>query len=109
MDEKRLRDNVRTVLASLAAMEDSKSAFARKCGTTPSNVGHWLAGDTIPSLEKLLEIANIYGVPLSTMVGGMVAEQASLTPDEEELLAAYRELDAAGRLTLREVARRIRA
>ena len=108
MDEMAMRTSIRGTLESLSKLEKSKSAFARKCGTTPSNVGHWLAGDTVPSLEKLLEIANVYGLPLSAFVGGTKAEPVTLSNDERELLDTFRSMDGVGRRMLLATARAYR-
>ena len=104
-----VREALRRSIVALADGEPSRSEFARKVGTTPQNVAHWCAGDTVPSLEKIGEIAAAYGLPIGALFDGADYEKIGLMPDEEELLKAYRELDAAGRMTLREVARRIHA
>jgi len=86
---------IRATLTALANQEPSKSEFARKVNTTPSNVGHWLAGDTVPSLDKLVEISQIYELPLAAFTGtGPEGSSLALLPDEVELLEAYRTLPA---------------
>lgn len=100
-----VRENVRGVISSLAAREPSQAAFARKVGISPQNVVHWLAGDTVPSLEKMADIAEVYGLPIGTLLEGPAAAPAELMPDEAEVVELMRSMTGAGRAMLVEVAR----
>ena len=99
-----VRENVRGVICSLAAREPSQAAFARKVGVTPQNVVHWMSGDTVPSLEKMADIAEAYGLPIGTLLDGPAGAPAELLPDEEAVVELMRQMNGAGRKMLLSVA-----
>lgn len=103
-----VREALRRNIIALAASEPSKSAFARKVGTTVQNVAHWCAGDTVPSIEKMGEIAAAYGLPIGALFDGADYEKVGLAPDEAELLDIFRALDRIGRKMLLSTARAYR-
>jgi transcriptional regulator with XRE-family HTH domain len=50
------------------ALEDrgwTRAELARRLGTTPSAVTHWLCGRRVPSLESALRLRDIIGVPVT--------------------------------------------
>ena len=98
-------ETVRGVISSLVAREPSQAAFARKVGVSPQNVVHWLSGDTVPSLEKMADIAEAYGLPIGALIDGPSYEPAELMPDEAEVVELMRSMNAHGAKMLVTVAR----
>lgn len=47
--------------------EISKTEFGRKLDVTPQTVSSWLAGRTIPSMTKIVEMTHILDVPLNVI------------------------------------------
>ena len=91
-----VRETVRGVISSLAAREPSQAAFARKVGVSPQNVTHWLVGDTVPSLEKMADIAEAYDLPIGALIDGPSYKPAELLPDEAEVVGLMRKMNAHG-------------
>lgn len=98
-----VREEVRGALIRLCGSEPSKAEFARKCRTTQQNVQNWLNGTSMPTVEKLVEIADVYGQSLDALVGREVAT-TGLLPDEEAVVALMRQMNGAGRSMLVTVA-----
>lgn len=101
-----VRGTVRHHIVELVEAEKSQSEFARKVGATPQNVRNWIAGDSSPSLDKLADIAEAYGLTpgaLLEMPGDR--ELTALTPEEAEVVELMRSMTGAGRAMLVEVAR----
>ena len=105
-----VRAAVQRALSALAKLEPSKASFARRCNSTSQNVAHWLSGQNMPPVDKLVEIADAYGASLDVMTGRCEADAApdALMPDERELLASFRSMDDDARLVLMTLARRMR-
>lgn len=103
-----VREALRLNIVALVGRERHRSEFARKVGTTPQNVSHWCAGDTVPSLEKMGEIAAAYGLPIGALFDGADYEKVGLTADEDELLETFRSMDMVGRRMLLATARAYR-
>ena len=99
------REAVQRFLEQLCIGEKSKAAFARKCGVSQQNVQNWVKGQNIPDVEKLVEIADIYGKSLDEAVG---REAPGLPADEAEILEVFRGLDRTGRRMLLATARSFR-
>lgn len=90
-----VRGAVRTTLAKLCDKEPSKAAFGRKVGTTQQNVQNWVNGFSMPPVEKLVEIADVYGLSLDAMVGrGDVPDM--LSEEEAEVVGLMRQMDLNG-------------
>ena len=90
-----VRESVRCALIRLCDGEPSKAAFARKCGTTQPNVQNWINGTSMPTVEKLVEIADIYGLSLDSFVGRDELP-SGLTEDEAEVVGLMRKMNAHG-------------
>lgn len=67
-------------------------------------VNAWLTKGTIPDSSMLISLAEFFGCSVDYLLGRTdtdlklgVGGVDQLTPDEEELLSYYRELDRAGR------------
>lgn len=99
----KVRESVRYSIISLIEQEGGPTAFARKVGATPQNVRNWVAGDSCPSIEKLGEIAEVYDVPVGSLMGDR--GDVTLPPDEDELLGLYRSMSGQGKAMLLQVAR----
>ena len=108
MGENEIRASIRRWIATLAALEPSKAAFARKVGSTPQNVTHWTSGEKIPAIETIVHIADVYDMSVDTLFGRPV-KKSTLSPDEDEVLEALRTMNADGRRALVAVARGLKA
>ena len=98
-----VREEVRMALVRLCGSEPSKAEFARKCGTTQQNVQNWLKGTSMPTVEKLVEIGDVYGLDMDELVGRKVTP-SGLMPDEEAVVELMRQMNAQGRKMLLSVA-----
>jgi transcriptional regulator with XRE-family HTH domain len=56
----------RRTLSELLA-NHNKSAIARKLGVEPSTVWRWIRGETMPSADKLIELAELLGINAATI------------------------------------------
>ena len=90
---------------------------ARRAGLTFSRLGEWERGTdshtgkaVLPPREALLRLARVYGVPpepLLAMAG--YRTERDLTPEEERLLAAFRQLPETERqAAVADLERRVR-
>lgn len=67
-----------TVFAELMEKSGlSISETARKIGISPSTITDWRAGRTTPKADKLLKIANFYGVSVEYLMTGKDTEKES--------------------------------
>lgn len=101
------RESITYSLRSLATLEPSRTDFARRVASTPQNVAHWLNDGKLPSIDKLVEIADVYDVSLDAMAGREA--RSALMPEEMELVRLMRRMDETGRSTLVQVARALEA
>lgn len=89
-------------LQKLVGSYDSKSDFARKCGTTPSTLNGWLKGTSAPDVPKLLKIVRETGVDIRELVGLPVNEEskvaATIEPGSPEKKKALQEQSRNGNL-----------
>jgi transcriptional regulator with XRE-family HTH domain len=61
----------------------------------------WEAGKKKPTRDNLQALADLYGVSMDYLIGREETEKEQTQNDEEiELLAIYRQLNAAGRAAL---------
>ena len=102
----KVRHAVQASIVALVITAGSQRAFAKRVGTTESNVVHWMKGTSTPTIDKLAEIADAFGLPVTAMVqlDGEV-ETPALMPDEVELLHAYRALETETKKAVLEVMR----
>lgn len=69
-----------------------------KAGVTQQHISMIITGERkSPGIEKLAAIARALDVSLDWLAFGRTRDPAVLTPDEDELLRAYRTLREAGR------------
>lgn len=95
MMDSEIRNEVQRTLTRLCSLEPSKAAFARKCGTTQQNVQNWVNGFSMPPVEKLVEIADLYGMSLDAMIGrGAVPD--GLSEDETAVVELMRQMNGHG-------------
>lgn len=86
----------------------SRKWLALKANISLMYIGQLLSGTSKkPSLEVATAIAKAFEVPLEWLAGGesMEVDPPDLTPDEQELLALYRELHPDARRMFLEVTR----
>ena len=82
----------------------SQSQLADKLGVTRAAVSQWENGTFYPRMGMVQKIAGVFHVKVSDVIGSN-RPTGELSYDEEQLLAAYRELNAKGRARLLEDAR----
>lgn len=70
-------DAFRQRLLDIIQKERSRSAFAKKCGVSESLLRNYLAGPTLPSIEKAAMIADAAGVSLLWLIEGVGGESKS--------------------------------
>ena len=99
VDKTPVRESVQYALVKLCDGEPSKAAFARKVGVSPQNVQNWINGQNMPPVEKLAEIADMYGLSLDSMVGRDELP-GGLADDETAVVEAMRKMDRHARAAL---------
>lgn len=75
----------------------SISETARQIGIPPSTITDWRAGRTSPKADKLLKIANFYGVSIEYLLTGAETLNNGLLDDERKILSIYKKLNATGK------------
>ena len=80
--------------------------LAKKLNVSVSTVGMWESTSQIPTAKKLLEVAALFNVSVDTLLdasditpeeraaGATATKKESITPIEDELLYAFREVGA---------------
>lgn len=75
----------------------SISETARQIDIPPSTITDWRAGRTTPKADKLLKIANFYGVSIEYLLTGAETANKGLLDDERKILSYYKKLNATGK------------
>ena len=90
------------VAALRGAMKQSE--FAERLGVHRNSVLGWEAGKRLPDGESLVRMSEAFGADISYILTGKSGGVApSLRPDEEELLANYRQANSDGRERIRQI------
>lgn len=82
----------------------SQSQLADKLGVTRGAVSQWENGTSFPRMGMIQRIAGAFRVKVSDVIGQNEPD-GSLSYDEEQLIEAYRKLNAKGRARLLEDAK----
>lgn len=82
----------------------SQSQLADKLGVTRAAVSQWENGTFYPRMGMIQKMAGVFHVKVSDVIGQNEPD-GSLSYDEEQLLSAYRQLNAKGRARLLEDAK----
>ncbi len=85
----------------------SQREFAEKIGVSPSTISMYEVGQREPDFETEEKIADYFNIDLNTLRGKDVESPAAtpaLSPDREELLANYDNLNEEGQQKVREYA-----
>lgn len=82
----------------------SQSQLADKLGVTRAAVSQWENGTFFPRMGMVQRIAGVFGVKVSDVIGNNHST-GELSYEEEQLLKAYRQLNAKGRARLLEDAK----
>ena len=69
-----------------------------------STVSAWLRGEKLPGKEHLDALARLFGVPASALLAELASTFDPRNGDEQQLVDAYRALDARQRAALLEIA-----
>lgn len=106
-----VREHVQCKLIELCNTEPNKSVFAKRVNASRTNVDHWLAGRSAPTIDKLMEIANIYNINVSDFFPpeedyepGTCVRKSNDSDNEQSLISAFRRLNDGGRAFLMECA-----
>lgn len=92
--------------ARIAALRGAmkQSEFAERLGVHRNSVVGWEAGKRLPDGESLVRMSEEFGADISYVLTGKSGGTApSLRPDEEELLAHYRQANSDGRERIRQI------
>ena len=90
----------------VAALRGSmkQSEFAERLGVHRNSVVGWEAGKRLPDGESLVRMSEEFGADVSFILTGKSGGAAPrLRPDEEELLANYRQANSDGRERIRQI------
>ena len=71
--------------ASRKAGGYTQSEIAEKLGVSFQAVRLWERGETLPELDKLVELASLFGISLDWLIAGR--EEERILPEFEELLS----------------------
>lgn len=82
----------------------SQSQLADKLGVTRAAVSQWENGTFSPRMGMVQRIAGVFHVKVSDVIGSN-HHTGDLSYEEEQLLSAYRQLNAKGRARLLEDAK----
>lgn len=92
--------------ARIAALRGAmkQSEFADRLGVNRNTVSRWEGGERLPDGAGLLRMASEFGADISYILTGQSGGVApSLRPDEDELLANYRQANSDGRERIRQI------
>lgn len=74
----------------------SQKYVALAIGVAPPQISKWESGTTLPTLDKLIKLAELYEVTLDEIVGRSVTKEEH-TLEETQLIAVFRQLTTVGR------------
>jgi transcriptional regulator with XRE-family HTH domain len=92
--------------ARIAALRGAmkQSEFAERLGVNRNTVSRWEGGERLPDGSGLLRMREAFGADINVILTGQAGGVApSLRPDEEELLAHYRQANSDGRERIRQI------
>lgn len=82
----------------------SQKYVALTIGIKPSSVSLWESGNTFPSIDNLIKLADLYNVTVDELLGRSTArdeaDYVGLTLDEKHVMRLYRDLSDAGKEAL---------
>ena len=81
-----------------------QSEFAERLGVNRQTISRWEAGERLPDGSSLLRMREAFGADINVILTGQAGGVApELRPDEEELLAHYRQANSDGRERIRQI------
>ena len=90
------------IAALRGAMKQSE--FAERLGVHRNSVVGWEAGKRLPDGESLVRMSEEFGADVSYILTGKTGGVApQLPPDEDQLLAHYRQANSDGRERIRQI------
>ena len=82
----------------------TQAGFAQRLGVSRSSVEGWEAGKRLPDGSSLLRMREAFGADINVLLTGQAGGVApNNRPDEEELLANYRQANSDGRERIRQI------
>ncbi len=79
---------------------------SKATGITPSTFTDWKKGRYVPKIDKILLIANYFGVSLDYLMGNDISSDSDsfyTTPEEQAIISAYRACDEMGKGMVRRI------
>jgi transcriptional regulator with XRE-family HTH domain len=92
--------------ARIAALRGAmkQSEFAERLGVNRQTIGRWEAGERLPDGSGLLRMREAFGADINVILTGQAGGVAPANrPDEDELLANYRQANSDGRERIRQI------
>ena len=81
-----------------------QSEFAELLGVNRNTITRWEAGERLPDGSSLLRMREAFGADINVILTGRSGGVSpALRPDEEELLAHYRQANSDGRERIRQI------
>ena len=81
-----------------------QSEFAERLGVNRQTIGRWEAGERLPDGSGLLRMREAFGADINVILTGQAGGVAPANrPDEDELLANYRQANSDGRERIRQI------
>lgn len=84
---------VELIFSILKERRINQKTFASAIGASQGNVTDWKKGRSNPSTEVLSRIASYLNVSVDYLLGQEPSAGMELSPDEEEFLSLFRQLD----------------
>ena len=82
----------------------TQPGFAKRLGVSSKSIEGWEAGKRLPDGSSLLRLHEAFGADISFILTGKTGGVArQLPPDEEALLALYRQANSDGRERIRQI------
>lgn len=77
-------------------MDIDQKQLALTIGVKPPSVSRWVNGQKQPTIEHLVDLANVFGVSVDYLVGNSETPQPGLNGIESKLLQDFRMLNKQG-------------
>jgi len=103
-----VKEGIRRNLVEMLALSGKRNIdLAKACGVGKSAVSNWLSGKSSIDIERIPSICDFLDVTMDEFFGRSKAmePQPSLSPDEQHLIALYRNMDREHRDVLMQTAR----
>lgn len=98
-----IRETIRKNLKRyLERSEYTQAEIARALGISKTSVTNWMKGVNSPNIELLEPLCELLNINIADMFEEQPEVSETITPDEQQLVADYREFNAEGKEKVRE-------